>query len=136
MGRRTSQLRACPIQSRGQFCGPNGGYIGNCVGGGYYTEDEDLGDYPVFIDPLLIERTADVATSYWYISDAVEYVMATYDGDEYATWPTFDTLEDLLNAKYPMAGSGVFDPADAQTADISSVITTPRTSASPSFSRT
>jgi hypothetical protein len=98
--------------------GRTGGYVGNCVPPSGDTENDDTGDYPVFLDPLVIERD-ETATSYWYISDALIYLMATYQGEEYATWPDFDELVALLNAQYAPSGDPTFNPDDADSADIS-----------------
>lgn len=98
--------------------GRTGGYVGNKVGDSYFTTGNPLGDYPVFVDPLVVER-ADEGVDYWYVDDAVEYLMATYEGEDYATWPSFNTLEKLLNAQYPASGSQTFNPAGDQSANIS-----------------
>ena len=115
--------------------GRTGGYIGNCVATLDYTTGNDLGDYPVFIDPLFIER-GGIDSKYWYVSDAVEYLMATYKGDDYATWPSFDTLEDLLNAQYPSANSQTLVPPLTRRPTSRSAITTRPTSAYRSSSPT
>jgi hypothetical protein len=83
-----------------------GGYIGNCVGADNFTEDPDLGDYPVFIEPLIEERMQD-DSSYWFISDAIKYLIALdpspKDADDkpYVTYPTFDSLDDVLGTYVP-----------------------------------
>src|ERR1019366_2099867 len=54
--------------------GDRGGYVGNCVANEQYTNFDDV-EYPVFLDPLVNER-GETDASYWYVSDAVAYLIA------------------------------------------------------------
>jgi hypothetical protein len=79
--------------------GGQGGYLGNMVNANNYTIG-DIGSYPVFIDELLFQKDKTY-TAYWYISDALKYLLSDDPCSDWITWPTFDSLDDLLSAEYP-----------------------------------
>jgi hypothetical protein len=103
--------------------GREGGYVGNSVPFGAKTELEDI-TYPVFCEPIIDERGEfDVATSYWYVSDALQYlvVLETSPNDEagnpYVIYPTPATLSDILSCLAPPS-DGPLNSADAVETDI------------------
>jgi hypothetical protein len=106
--------------------GAIGGYIGNCVATADYTISTvlgaDPGGYPVFIDPLILER-GDSETSYWFVSDVCKYLFATQPSpldtasSPYVTFPTYDSLDAILSSYSPASPTGVLD-GSAQTGDI------------------
>ena len=111
-----------------------GGYQGNCVAADMFTvpaEYEGTGDaggYPVFIDPLIIERdyVGDLQTDYdevsdWWISDAVKYLLQFVPspdddaGNPYVYYPTFDSLDDILQTYGPEGD--ILNPDETQIGD-------------------
>ena len=114
----------CRFNPSDTSIGSLGGYIGNCVPTASYTEvDEDSEDtYPVFLDPLVSER-GDNETSYWYVSDAITYLIATEQnptddaGNPYVQLPTLGSLKDLLTCQSP-PDNGTLNSGDAQETDI------------------
>jgi hypothetical protein len=100
--------------------GAIGGYIGNATGDSYDTElAGDEGTFPVFIDPLLIERAAD-QTAYWSTGGVLKYLMATQSfpvdaaQNEYVQFPTFSSI-DLLVEAYAALNNGVLNSSTAST---------------------
>src|SRR5262249_43261708 len=57
----------CRFNPADQSIGQYGGYIGNSVEVDDFTSDPDIGDYPVFIEPFVVEGHV-AETSYWFIS--------------------------------------------------------------------
>jgi hypothetical protein len=112
---------ACRFNPADTSVGGQGGYIANGVGDDYYTSDAQLGQYPVFIDPIVAEASAS-NSGYWYVSDAVEYLivlMQTFQGwQQYVQFPTISSIEQLLNCQQPPQGSQVLNSGDAQVTDI------------------
>ena len=108
---------ACRFNPSDNSVGGMGGILGNATPAAYYTQDDELGAYPVFIDPLLAERTQSEGVTYtapWCIPDAIKYLLATETPDEdYVSWPTFSTLDSLLDVQYPGQGYATFDPGSA-----------------------
>ena len=98
----------CRFNPSDTTVGGMGGILGNATPSAYMTKNGDLGDYPVFIEPLLAERDQDVSedhTATWGIAEAIKYLLATETSDEqYVSWPTFSTLDSLLNVRYPNQG--------------------------------
>jgi hypothetical protein len=92
----------CRFNPANNTVGSEGGYIGNCVATADYTTAGKLGSYPVFIEELLAETDA-LNVTYWWISDAIKYLLATETKGygQYVTWPTFDSIEALLSAQVP-----------------------------------
>jgi hypothetical protein len=120
-----------------------GGFRGNSTPNANFTVDggnvafeggTGLGDFPVFIDPLLSEREVEDSededpaegagdagqlVAPWYISDALKYLISQPNpGDDFLSYPKFNALDDLLNAQYPPPGSDTFDPATAVKANV------------------
>ena len=69
----------CRFNPAATSVGALGGILGNCVSSDNFTADAGnaafeggtgLGDFPVFIEPLLTE-TDNAKTSQWYIADAI-----------------------------------------------------------------
>jgi hypothetical protein len=133
----------CRFNPADDSVGAESQFRGNCTPAINFTRDtgniavrggKGLGDFPVFIDPLLSEREkqqgqdedpvegagdAGDLVSPWFVSDALEYLISQPSpADEFLQWPKFDHLDDLLNARYPPPGSGTFNPQTAQYADI------------------
>ena len=102
--------------------GSLGGYIGNCVATADYTENEDGDTYPVFLDPLVIERGAN-DTTFWYVSDAVQYLVAVHPSPEddaenpYVVYPSLESLKNLL-ACQSAPDDGILNSGDAVATDI------------------
>ena len=102
--------------------GSRGGYIGNCVQSGELTEGTDGDDYPVFLEPLVSERGED-DTSYWFVSDAVSYLIGTEPSptdasdSPYVVYPTIGSLQDILSC-YAAPDGGVLNAADAVETDM------------------
>jgi hypothetical protein len=98
-----------------------GGYIGNCVASADLSEVAD-NTYPVFLDPLVIER-GELDTSYWYVSDALSYLIAVepspLDGSNtpYVVYPTIDSLKAILSC-YAPPDDGLLNSSDATETDI------------------
>ncbi len=105
--------------------GSQGGYIGNCVPSSSYTEVEDSDDtYPVFLDSLVVERSDDgLDTSFWFVSDALAYLISVEPspeddgGNAFVTYPTLSSLKDLLSCYSPPEGQPL-NPDDAEPTDI------------------
>jgi hypothetical protein len=109
----------CRFNPSDTSIGVQGGYIGNCVGSGFFTEDEDSGNvYPVFVDPLREELSTD-DTTYWFISDAISYLIAIEPspqdaaGNPYIVYPTIESLADLLGT-YAPPDNGPLNAGDAE----------------------
>ena len=106
--------------------GSVGGYIGNSVTTENSTvddSDDDIGNYAVFLEPLLVEENLHgVETAFWFVSDAVGYLIADmileYSLDDYIMFPTLATIGDLLSAQEPPPGGGILNPGDAVQTDI------------------
>jgi hypothetical protein len=100
--------------------GALGGYIGNCVAEDGFTTGEDYGDYPVFLEPLILERDED-QTSDWFISDAVKYLIQwgvdNVDFDKYVKPPSFDSLDAVLG-EYSAPDGELLNSGDATSANI------------------
>lgn len=106
--------------------GSQGGYTGNAVGAMNFTTGTVTGDYPVFIDPLIIERDDTSLWSYWYISDVVKYLCGTQPsptdlaGNVYVNYPTFDSLDAVLGcyaADGPVINAGIVTSSNVQIRD-------------------
>jgi hypothetical protein len=100
-----------------------GGYIGNCVPSGELTTNADE-TYPVFLDPLVVERGDwGVDTSYWYVSDALTYLIINEPspedngGSPYVLYPPTDTLASILSCEAP-PDNGILNIGDAVSSDI------------------
>ena len=104
-----------------QTIGNEGGYLPNCVASAAYTVDAVLGQYPVFVDPILAEDD-QTSTSYWYVSDACTYLIAeminVFGWDKYVNFPTLDSLQSLLQSQAPPAGVEVINRLNAVATDI------------------
>jgi hypothetical protein len=111
----------CRFNPSDTSVGSQGGYIGNCVATSDYSEVGNS-TYPVFLDPLVLER-GDNFTSYWYVSDALSYLIVTEpspnddNGDPYVTYPTLSSLKDLLACQAP-PDNGLLNSGDATATDI------------------
>ena len=111
----------CRFNPSDASVGSQGGYIGNCVATSDYTVDGD-DSFPVFLDPVVLER-GDNFTSYWYVSDALAYLIQTEPspqdegGDDYVMYPTLSSLKDLLACQSP-PDNGLLNSGDAQATDI------------------
>src|SRR5579883_292000 len=102
----------CRFNPADTWVSGRGGFLGNSTPPANYTRDEGnilieggkgLGDFPVFIDPLLSEREdadsededpseggtdAGDLVAPWYISDALKYLISQPNGgDDYLDWP-------------------------------------------------
>jgi hypothetical protein len=113
----------CRFNPSDTSIGSQGGYIGNCVATADYSEIPDSDDtYPVFLDPLVIER-GENDTSYWFVSDALAYLFTVEEspqdsgGSPYVIYPTLDSLKALLSS-YAPPDNGLLNPGDAQETDI------------------
>jgi hypothetical protein len=96
----------CRFNPADSSIGTNGGYVGNSVAASDFTSDPDIGDYPVFVEPLIVE--AHVAeTNYWFISDAIKYLIGVEQSplddaeNPYVIYPTLDSLDDVLGTYAP-----------------------------------
>src|SRR5262249_7680266 len=91
----------CRFNPPDNSVGSQGGFVANSTPDRFYTVDEDTGNYPVFIDPLLVEREESAGTAYvapWYIGDAILYLLAQPNpGDDYVKWPNSATITQLLD---------------------------------------
>ena len=100
--------------------GNKAGIVPNCTPDGYNVNQSDVNtSYPVFLEHGL-ERTPDPRT-YWTVSKAVRYILASYNNQLFVTNPPFGPLDSMLQAMYPAPGYDVFDPdnpSDYQSADI------------------
>jgi len=97
--------------------GNKGGYLPNASPSGKDTTDATIGNYPVFIDPG-IEVSPD-PRRYWDIAGAIKYILAQYNAtQQYVTVPTFTTLDDLLQADYPVNDGQFFDPSNDSSSPI------------------
>ena len=73
--------------------------------------------YPVFVDAA-IRRTPD-PRAFWEVPAAVQYLLATENGDEtYVANPDFGTVSLVLVTYQPAPGSAVLDPTDPSTYQI------------------
>ncbi len=114
----------CRFNPADNSVGALGGYIGNCVAEGEYT-DLSVGVYPVFLDPLVLERGIN-ETSYWFVADALAYLIATQPSPEdesetkYVIYPTIASLQALLTciSTSPSNGTGTLNSSDAVDTDI------------------
>ena len=102
----------CHFNPSSTVVGSTAGYIGNCVSVDNFTipegaSDDNAGGYPVFIDPLILQR-ADDETSFWFVSDAVKYFFGTQSS------PTDDA--DNPYVVYPTFGGARRDPVVLRTA--------------------
>ena len=124
----------CRFNPADTSVGSLGGILGNSTPNANFTVDSGnatfpggtgLGDFPVFVDPLLTEREVadseapnDLVTP-WHVSDAVKYLLSQPNpGDDYLSWPTFSGLDALLNAQYPPQGSDTFNPNSTVKANV------------------
>ena len=107
----------CRFNPADNSIGTQGGILANSTPDEFYTFDEETGNYPVFIDPLLIEREESAGEDYvapWYISDAILYLLAQPNpGDDYVLWPNSTTIMQFLDTLAPPAGSDILNPATA-----------------------
>lgn len=104
-----------------------GGILPNSTNNPFYTvsPDEPNNKYPVFLDPLLLEREAQEGLagltgwlSLWFVSDALLYLLVQPNpADDFVTWPDSKTITDLLMTLAPPQGSTIFNPNTAVTAD-------------------
>ena len=115
----------CRFNPSDTSVGDLGGYVGNSVAEDDFTtdaENPDLGAYPVFIEPYLIEGHSS-ETNYWFISDVVKYLIAIQPSPEddaenpYVIYPTFDSLDDVLG-NYAPPDNGTLNSSDAQQSNI------------------
>ena len=73
---------------------------------GDFTEDPDIGDISGIHRAAVVERVTTATTrSYWFISDAIKYLIATEPSrrkttadNAYVIYPTLDSLDDPLRA--------------------------------------
>jgi hypothetical protein len=119
----------CHFNPSSTVPGSVAGYIGNCVFEDNFTVNPDAGPdnasgYPVFIEPMIIERDDD-ETSYWFVSDAVKYLLATEASptDEvdnpYVAYPSLGALNAILSCyEPPNNGDGSLSATSATTVDI------------------
>lgn len=118
----------CRFNPSSTVVGSEAGYIGNCVAAPDFTVTEattgnNAGGYPVFIEPLIIER-ADEETSYWFLSDATKYLLALpvpLDelGNPYVSYPSFAGLDAILSCYQPSGnGDGTLSSGSTTTQDI------------------
>ena len=112
----------CRFNPADNSVGDYGGYVGNSVAASDFTEDPDVGDYPVFIEPLIVEgHTAE--TNYWFISDAIKYLIATEPSPKddaenaYVQYPTLDSLDDILGT-YAPPDDGLLNSGDAMESNV------------------
>jgi len=97
--------------------GNKGGYKPNASPKDMDTTDSSIGDYPVFVEDWL-EVSPD-PRQYWDIAKAIKYIFAQYNATEkYVKVPTFTTLDDLLQADYPVDDGEFFDPTDDSSSPI------------------
>jgi hypothetical protein len=102
-----------------------GGYTANAVGLNNYTFDPDTMTpaYPVFIDPVVIERLDPTLISYWYTSDVLKYLIYTEPspkdaaGNPYVVFPTVGSLDDILGT-YAPPDDGTLNSEDAQESNV------------------
>jgi len=112
---------SCRFNPSDNSVGALGGYIGNSVGFTYYSS-ADPGNYPVFVDPLVLER-ADDLTDYWDVGGVLKYLMAVEPnqvddaGNEYVQFPTFSSIDAIVEA-YAAPSAGVLNLGDATTSYI------------------
>jgi hypothetical protein len=112
----------CRFNPADNSIGDYGGYVGNSVALSDFTSDPDIGDYPVFIEPLIVEGHV-AETNYWFISDAMRYLIATEPsgkdvaGNEYVQYPTLDSLDDILGT-YAPPDDGLLNSGDAQESNV------------------
>lgn len=102
-----------------------GGYAANAVGLNNYTFDPSTMSpaYPVFIDPVVIERLDPTLISYWFTSDVLKYLIYTEPspkdaaGNPYVVFPTVDSLDDILATEAP-PDDGLLNSGDAQQSNV------------------
>ncbi len=111
----------CRFNPSDTSIGSQGGYIGNCVATADYTVDGD-DSFPVFLDPLVLER-GENSTSFWYVSDAMAYLIEEEPspeddgGNPFVIYPTLSSLKALLSCYSPPTGQ-LLNSGDAQETDI------------------
>ena len=112
----------CRFNPSDQSVGDYGGYVGNSVGADEFTDDPDIGEYPVFIEPLIVEgHTAE--TNYWFLSDTIKYLIAVQPSPEdaaqkpYVEYPTLDSLDDILGT-YAPPDDGPLNSGDAEVSNV------------------
>ncbi len=89
--------------------GNKSGFIPNCTPDGYNVDSSNSdASYPVFLEQGL-ERTPDPRT-YWTVSKAIRYLLANYNDQIYVTNPSFEPLDEMLDAMYPFPGYSTLDP--------------------------
>jgi hypothetical protein len=111
----------CRFNPADTTIGALGGYLANCVATADYTVDDTLGQYPVFLDPLCVER-GELDVSFWYVSDATMYLIEEminlWGWDEYIKFPTLASIPDIISSMEPPPDDPFLNPADAVSADI------------------
>jgi hypothetical protein len=111
----------CRFNPSEDSIGGIGGFIGNSVGF-TYRSTADSGNYPIFIDPLLVERNDDL-TDYWDVSGVLKYLMSVVPnpvddaGNEYVQFPTFSVIDAIVEA-YAAPPDGLLNPGSATTSNI------------------
>ncbi len=106
----------CRFNPSDNSIGAIGGFIGNSVGYIYFSES-DAGHYPVFVDPLLLERNEGL-TEYWGIGGVLKYLMTVEPNPvddsvtPYVQFPTFGSLDGLLETLAAL-DDGVVNDDDA-----------------------
>ena len=102
-----------------------GGYMGNAVSAACPTQDNSdtsSAGYPVFLDPLCVERSSS-STTFWYVADAMSYLIGTEAspndpaGNPYVIYPTLGSLQSLLACMSPPS-DGLLNAGDAQSSNI------------------
>ena len=90
----------CRFNPSDTSIGSQGGYVGNCVATADYTEVEGSDDtYPVFLDPLVRRARRRIDTSFWYVSDAMTYLIANEPspkddgGNPFVLYPTLELAQ-------------------------------------------
>jgi hypothetical protein len=111
----------CRFNPQGTRSNGTTGFLGNATPNALYTitQSEPTG-YPVFTDPLLVEREmaeGNHLVDAWFVADALLYLLVQPNpGDPYITWPSSGTINQLLETLVPPPGQ-TFDPATATPAN-------------------
>jgi hypothetical protein len=120
---------SCRFNPSDNSVGAQGGILGNSTPNAFYTSiinptTNQTENYPVFIDPLLIERGFEEQNNDqyyvepWFISDAILYILSQPNpGDAYVVWPSNATITTILSTLVPPPGSNTFNPETAVPAD-------------------
>lgn len=110
----------CRFNPADQRPGSLGGILGNATPDQFYTVPVDSAGnkdqanaYPVFVDPLLLERQqaaggGTVLVDQWYVGDALIYLLQQPSpADDYVNWPSNGTVKQILGTYAPV---GAFNP--------------------------